>query len=39
LRATGLRTNLKEKVQGLGHKAKEMTGDRTDKVEEQERRP
>jgi hypothetical protein len=29
----------KEKVQGLGHKAKEITGDRTDKVEEQERRP
>jgi hypothetical protein len=29
----------KEKVQGLGHKAKETNSDRTDKVEDQERRP
>jgi hypothetical protein len=30
---------VKEKVQGLGHKAKETNGDRTDNIEEQERRP
>jgi hypothetical protein len=29
----------KEKVHGLGHQAKERTSDRTDKAEEQERRP
>ena len=29
----------KEKVQGLGQQAKERTSDRTDKAEEQERRP
>jgi hypothetical protein len=29
----------KEKVQGLGHKTQETTGNRSDKVEEQERRP